>query len=87
MPDLSWVEVPRHVHRRDGTSTIVQTHDELVKAVADGWLIDPNQPADVAPEPEPVVEDVPADDAAEPEPEPEPEAAPKTKRGRPRKGA
>lgn len=39
------LEVPRHVHKKDGTSKVVHDGDELDAAVAAGWLIDPNQQA------------------------------------------
>jgi len=38
------LEIPRHVHRRDGTSKIVSDVAELRTAEAEGWLVDPNAP-------------------------------------------
>lgn len=42
--DGAWLEIPRHVHKRDGSSRIVADETELRAAVADGWLVDPNAP-------------------------------------------
>lgn len=41
--DLLALEVPRHVHRPNGESRIVATHDDLETAVREGWFVDPNK--------------------------------------------
>lgn len=35
-------EVPRHVHKADGVSKMVQTAADLETAFSEGWVIDPN---------------------------------------------
>lgn len=40
--DLRSLDVPRHVHRPNGESRIVATHDDLETAVREGWFVDPN---------------------------------------------
>lgn len=72
--DLTAIEVPRHVHRRNGTWIRVETHADLAAALEEGWLINPNEP--------------PAAEAVEAAPETaDPEPVTKPKRGRPRKDA
>lgn len=39
---LETLDVPRHVHKTDGTWKRVENHAELAAAVAEGWLVDPN---------------------------------------------